>query len=129
MACPAGGTSSYVGFVLMPPVYPEVVASTPSSLSKGGSMHQKQPPANVATALPGGAAGSFAICAGRRHRDQRREHQRQGPKNESRAESGEASDILVRSSAPWRGAGPSRGSATRGGPATPTTWFAAPGVW
>ena len=25
---------------------------TPSSLSKGGSMHQKQPPANVATAIP-----------------------------------------------------------------------------
>ena len=44
-------------------MYPEVVASTPSSLSNGGSMHQKQPPANVATALPGGAAGSFAGCA------------------------------------------------------------------
>ena len=31
-----------------------MVASTPASLSKGGSMHQKQPPANVATAWPGG---------------------------------------------------------------------------
>ena len=36
---------------------------TPGCLSNGCSMHQKQPPANVATALPGGAAGSFAICA------------------------------------------------------------------
>ena len=33
---------------------------TPSILSKGGSMHQKQPPANVATASP--AAGGAACC-------------------------------------------------------------------
>src|SRR5688572_18039804 len=31
-------------------MYPEVVETTPGSSSKGGSMHQKQPPANVATA-------------------------------------------------------------------------------
>jgi hypothetical protein len=44
-------------------MYPDVVASTPSSLSKDGSMHQKQPPANVAIMLPGGLAGSGAIWA------------------------------------------------------------------
>jgi hypothetical protein len=32
-------------------VYPEVVEITPSRLSKGGSMHQKQPPAKIATAV------------------------------------------------------------------------------
>jgi hypothetical protein len=32
----------------VPPVYPEIVEITPSSWSKGGSMHQKQPPAKVA---------------------------------------------------------------------------------
>ena len=43
-------TCSYVGFAVRPPVYPEVVETTPSSLSNGGSMHQKQPPAKVARA-------------------------------------------------------------------------------
>jgi hypothetical protein len=38
----------YVGFFPLPPVYPDVTETTPGSLSNGASMHQKQPPANVA---------------------------------------------------------------------------------
>jgi len=33
----------------MPPENPEITDSTPSNFSKGGSMHQKQPPAKVAS--------------------------------------------------------------------------------
>jgi hypothetical protein len=40
-----------------------MVAVTPGSLSKGGSMHQKQPPAKIATAWPGGMAGGDAARA------------------------------------------------------------------
>jgi hypothetical protein len=32
-------------------MYPEVVEITPAVLSNGGSIHQKQPPANVAVAV------------------------------------------------------------------------------
>lgn len=42
-------TSRQVGFS----VWPEVVEITPSSASKGGSTHQKQPPAKVAFASVG----------------------------------------------------------------------------
>src|SRR6056297_1808270 len=45
-------TSSYVGFSRRPPVYPATTDATPSSFLKGGSMHQKQPPANVAVLGP-----------------------------------------------------------------------------
>jgi len=41
-------TSSYVGFGLVPPAYPETTSVTPSRFRNGGCMHQKQPPANVA---------------------------------------------------------------------------------
>src|SRR6185369_1109391 len=40
-----------------------MVATTPGSLSYGGSMHQKQPPANVATASPGGTLTVVTACA------------------------------------------------------------------
>src|SRR5262245_2887229 len=43
-------------------MYPEVVDTTPGSLSKGGSMHQKQPPAKVAVASADAAVGG--ACAG-----------------------------------------------------------------
>ena len=38
------------------------VEITPSSLSNGGSMHQKQPPANVAVASPWAATGVAEVC-------------------------------------------------------------------
>ena len=41
-------TSSYVGFALAPPAYPETTSVTPLRFRNGGCMHQKQPPANVA---------------------------------------------------------------------------------
>ena len=57
-------TSSYVGFRLLPPLYPEIVETTPGSLSYGGSMHQKHPPANVAFASAGDPGGGGAVpCA------------------------------------------------------------------
>src|SRR6185503_9698671 len=37
-----------------------MVATTPGSLSNGGSMHQKQPPAKVATLCPGGTVTGVA---------------------------------------------------------------------
>src|SRR6185312_15408043 len=40
-----------------------MVAVTPGTLSKSLSTHQKQPPANVATACPGGTAGGAASAA------------------------------------------------------------------
>ena len=86
----------------MPPVYPEVVASTPSILSNGCSMHQKQPPAKVATALPGGAAGSFAICAragNAKNATRTGVHRRKVRKS---VESRRVIGILVESGASWR---------------------------
>src|SRR5688500_1944744 len=44
-------------------MYPEVTETTPGSFSKGGSMHQKQPPAKVARAMPGRAAAGDAAGA------------------------------------------------------------------
>ena len=38
----------YVGFFVWPPVYPDTTFITPSYWSKGFTMHQKHPPANVA---------------------------------------------------------------------------------
>src|SRR5439155_24372633 len=40
----------------------DVVETTPGSLWNGRSMHQKHPPANVATTLPGGMAAD-CVCA------------------------------------------------------------------
>jgi hypothetical protein len=46
-------------------MYPEVVESTPGILSKSASVHQKQPPAKVATLVeeagPGGPARLAAM--------------------------------------------------------------------
>jgi hypothetical protein len=46
-------------------MYPDVVEMTPSILSKGGSMHQKHPPAKVAVATDGafGCPARIGIAA------------------------------------------------------------------
>jgi hypothetical protein len=43
---------------------PETVCFTPGALSKAYSMDQKQPPANVATSMPGGMEDCVAGGAG-----------------------------------------------------------------
>jgi hypothetical protein len=43
-------------------MYPEVVEITPGSLSNGGSMHQKHPPANVAFAVVALGAAFWAYA-------------------------------------------------------------------
>src|SRR5258708_1821109 len=49
-ACPVAPdeTCSYDGFSRLPPMYPEMTSVTPLRRLKIASVHQKQPPANVA---------------------------------------------------------------------------------
>src|SRR3989344_6432050 len=44
-------TSSYVGFGLVPPAYPGITDTTPLSILKTASVHQKHPPPKIATSL------------------------------------------------------------------------------
>src|SRR5712671_2794854 len=53
-------TSSYDGPTVLPPMKPTVMDTTPSSTSKGCSMDQKHPPANVAVSSGAGAAGAVS---------------------------------------------------------------------
>src|SRR6267378_889175 len=71
-------TSSYDGLTVRPPMKPTVIDTTPSNCSKGCSIDQKQPPANVAVSREGGARTRAPSSNRFMTKDTRLDHPRNG---------------------------------------------------